>query len=202
MALPESIRADFAGDARAFAGSATDQIILVAGALVAIYILLGVLYESLLHPLTILSTLPSAGLGALLALKATGTPLTLVAFIGVILLIGIVKKNGIMLVDRAIDLQRHGLDPQTAAVRAAGDRFRPIMMTTLAAALGALPLLLGEGPGAELRRPLGITVIGGLLVSQVLTLYTTPAIYVALERLRNRTWKRVLRPLPKAAAAE
>jgi multidrug efflux pump subunit AcrB len=107
-----------------------------------------------------------------------------------------------MLVDRAIDLQRHGLDPQTAAVRAAGDRFRPIMMTTLAAALGALPLLLGEGPGAELRRPLGITVIGGLLVSQVLTLYTTPAIYVALERLRNRTWKRVLRPLPKAAAAE
>jgi len=146
-----------------------------------------VLYESLAHPLTIISTLPSAGLGALLALNLFGADLTVIAFIGIVLLIGIVKKNGIMMVDFALDGERRrGLPPRQAIHEACMERFRPILMTTLAAMLGALPLVIATGPGSELRRPLGITIIGGLLVSQVLTLYTTPVIYLLLDRLHRR----------------
>jgi hydrophobe/amphiphile efflux-1 (HAE1) family protein len=187
MHLPDTIHSDFAGDIRAFKSSVGAQPILLIAALIAVYIVLGVLYESLAHPLTIISTLPSAGLGALLALQLFNTELTVIAFIGIILLIGIVKKNGIMMVDFALDAERRrGLSPQHAIHEACLERFRPILMTTLAAMLGAAPLLIAIGPGSELRRPLGITIIGGLLVSQVLTLYTTPVIYLLLDRLHRR----------------
>ena len=185
--LPDVIRADFAGDIRAFKQAAGAQPLLLIAALIAVYIVLGVLYESLAHPLTIISTLPSAGLGALLALQLSGTELSIIAFIGIILLIGIVKKNGIMMVDFALDGERRlGLSPERAIHDACLARFRPILMTTMAAMLGALPLVIATGPGSELRRPLGITIIGGLLVSQMLTLYTTPVIYLLLDRLHRR----------------
>jgi multidrug efflux pump len=162
------------------------------------YIVLGVLYESLAHPLTIISTLPSAGLGALLALQITNTPLTIIAFVGIILLIGIVKKNGIMIVDFALDAERHrGLSSADAIFEACSARFRPILMTTMAALFAGVPLVLATGPGTELRRPLGITIIGGLFVSQVLTLYTTPVIYLLIDRLRRRS-----EPLAIEAPAE
>jgi len=185
--LPDIIHTDFSGDVRAFRQAAGAQPLLLLAALIAVYIVLGVLYESLAHPLTIISTLPSAGLGALLALQIFNVELSVIAFIGIILLIGIVKKNGIMMVDFALDGERRlGLSPERAIFDACLARFRPILMTTMAAMLGALPLVIATGPGSELRRPLGITIIGGLLVSQMLTLYTTPVIYLLLDRLHRR----------------
>jgi multidrug efflux pump len=185
--LPDIIHADFAGDIKSFRQAAGAQPLLLIAALIAVYIVLGILYESLAHPLTIISTLPSAGLGALLALQLFGAELSIIAFIGIILLIGIVKKNGIMMVDFALDGERRlGLSPERAIHDACLARFRPILMTTMAAMLGALPLVIAIGPGSELRRPLGITIIGGLLVSQVLTFYTTPVIYLLLDKLHRR----------------
>jgi hydrophobe/amphiphile efflux-1 (HAE1) family protein len=186
---PDSLHVEYAGDARAFRQSIGAQPLLIVAALIAVYIVLGVLYESLAHPLTIISTLPSAGLGALLALQIFNTELSLIAFIGIILLIGIVKKNGIMMVDFALEGERmRGLPPDRAIFEACLERFRPIMMTTMAALLGAVPLVVATGPGSELRRPLGITIVGGLLVSQALTLYTTPVIYLLLDKLHHRLW--------------
>jgi multidrug efflux pump len=189
--MPDTVHAEFAGEARTYRQSIGAQPLLILAALLAIYIVLGVLYESLIHPLTIISTLPPAGLGALLALQLFHTDLNLIAFIGIILLIGLVKKNGIMLVDFALEGERRrGLTPERAVFEACIARFRPILMTTLSAMLGALPLVIATGPGSELRRPLGITIIGGLLVSQFLTLYTTPVIYLMLENLRQRVARR------------
>jgi len=185
IGMPATIHGSFAGTAQAFQSSLASEPFLIAAALVAVYIVLGILYESYIHPITILSTLPSAGVGAVLALLLTHMDLSLIALIGIILLIGIVKKNAIMMIDFALAAERgEGKNSRDAIFQACMLRFRPIMMTTMAALLGALPLALGTGTGSELRRPLGISIIGGLLVSQMLTLFTTPVVYLYLDRLR------------------
>ena len=194
MALPPAIEMHFQGAAHAFRSSLSSTLWLVLAAVVTMYIVLGVLYESSIHPITILSTLPSATVGALLALWLTGRPLDMIAVIGIILLIGLVKKNGIMMIDFALEAERHqGLSPRAAIHQAAMLRFRPILMTTLAALFGALPLMLARGSGAELRQPLGLVMVGGLLVSQVLTLFTTPVVYLLFDRLAHRA-RRVRQP--------
>jgi len=194
MGLPASLQTSFLGAARAFQASLANQPLLILAAIVTVYIVLGVLYESYVHPITILSTLPSAGVGALLALMAFGTEFSIIAFIGVILLIGIVKKNAIMMIDFALETEReHKKSPEEAIFEACLLRFRPIMMTTMCAMLGALPLVLATGYGAAFRQPLGISIIGGLILSQLLTLYTTPVVYVYLDRFRlasQRAWRR------------
>ena len=206
IGMPASVRGSFQGAAKTFQQSLSTMPWLLFTALCAVYVVLGVLYESYIHPITIMSTLPSAGIGAILALMLFDTEFSIIAAIGVILLIGIVKKNAILMIDFALEAERtHGLDPREAIFEACMMRFRPIMMTTSAAMLGALPLALSFGDGSELRRPLGISIVGGLMVSQMLTLYTTPVVYLYLDRFRlaaKRQWRRAFPGLAAPEAAE
>jgi multidrug efflux pump len=193
IGMPATVHGSFSGTLQAFQSSLASEPLLIITALMAVYIVLGILYESYIHPITILSTLPSAGVGAVLALLIMHTDLSVIALIGIILLIGIVKKNAIMMIDFALAAERtEGRSSKEAIYQACILRFRPILMTTMAAMLGALPLALGTGTGSELRRPLGITIIGGLIVSQMLTLYTTPVVYLYLDRFRL-WWERLHR---------
>jgi len=192
IGLPATIHTGFAGTAQAYQDSLGSEPLLIAAALVAVYLVLGILYESYVHPVTILSTLPSAGVGALLALLLTHTELSVIAIIGIILLIGLVKKNGILMIDFALSAERNdGKNSRDAIYEACLLRFRPILMTTMAAMLGAVPLAIGTGTGSELRRPLGIAIIGGLIVSQLLTLYTTPVVYLYFDRIQHWWWERI-----------
>jgi multidrug efflux pump len=193
MGMPPTVHGGFQGTAQAFQDSQSSMLVLIITALAAVYIVLGILYESYVHPITILSTIPSAGIGALLALRLTGTELSMIAIIGIILLIGIVKKNAILMIDFAVQAEmQEGKSPEAAIYQACLLRFRPILMTTMAALLGALPLALGHGVGSELRRPLGIAIVGGLILSQLLTLFTTPVIYLYLDRFQSRIRHTVL----------
>ncbi len=202
MGMPTTIAGSFGGTAQAFTASLANEPLLIAAAIAAVYVVLGMLYESYIHPITIISTLPSAGVGALLALLITHTDLSVIALIGMILLIGIVKKNAIMMIDFAVEVERREhLSARDAVFQACLLRFRPIMMTTMAALLGGLPLALGTGMGSELRRPLGIAIVGGLIVSQALTLYTTPVIYLYMDRLNTWISKFGLGPDPDPAEA-
>jgi len=185
--MPTTITGSFSGTAQAFSASLANEPLLIAAAIAAVYVVLGVLYESYIHPVTILSTLPSAGVGAILALLLFHEDLSVIALIGIILLIGIVKKNAIMMIDFALEAEREqGMEPEEAIYQACLLRFRPIMMTTMAALLGAVPLAFGSGTGSELRRPLGISIIGGLIISQVLTLFTTPVVYLFFDRIGRK----------------
>jgi multidrug efflux pump len=209
IGVPATIHGEFGGTAKNFQQAQGQLLIVIVGAFAAVFIVLGILYESYLHPLTILSTLPSAFVGALFALLVTGNQFTIIAAIAILLLIGIVKKNAIMMVDFALDAERmDGLSPREAILLACSLRFRPIMMTTLAAIFGAIPLAVAAGDGTEMRRPLGVAIVGGLIFSQMMTLYTTPVIYLYIERLRQ-WWKRKtgrpsiipLRPRPSEVGA-
>jgi multidrug efflux pump len=205
IGMPPTIHGSFAGTAQTFQDSLSTEPVLILTALAAVYIVLGILYESYIHPVTILSTLPSAGVGAVLALRLFDTEFSIIALIGVILLIGIVKKNAIMMIDFALEAQRReNREPEEAIYSASLLRFRPIMMTTMAAMLGALPLAFGAGDGAETRQPLGISIVGGLIVSQMLTLYTTPVMYLYLDRFGrwcSRVWAHLHPPAPGAPHA-
>jgi multidrug efflux pump len=204
LGMPPTIHAGFQGTAQAFQDSASSELILIITALGAVYIILGILYESYIHPITILSTLPSAGIGALLALRLTNTELSVIALIGIILLIGIVKKNAILMIDFAVQAETaEGKSPVEAIYEACLLRFRPILMTTMAALLGALPLAIDSGTGSEIRRPLGIAIVGGLIFSQLLTLFTTPVVYLYLDRLQTGI-RRLHAParIPAAAPAQ